>query len=242
MPVIYSEANDGHHAGALSTDWNTTHDHTGLFSPSTTQTAYNFAVGGGFVSGRNQYFLRRSFFEFDTSGITATVASATFSLYITSTSYDNSDLIVVKSGHDPSDTTENWYSTWLIGLGGTISGWSNSDAQVVPYSGQVSAGMGAGYVDITLNSDALADLVSLSSFKIVVMNYTADYQDSAPVTLVWTGVHYADYTGTSRDPKIDYTLATAGSGYDEDVIGVAAANIGTVTGVATANVGKVIGV
>ena len=240
MPVIYAGSNDGYQAGAINASWDTVHDHVGQFNPSTSATYYNFAVGAVYISGRNQYFIRRSFFEFDTSGITSTVSSATFSLYINSTSYDNSDLIVVKSGHDPSDVTEDWHSTWLTGLGGTLSGWSNSDSEVVAYSGQVASGMGAGYVDITLNSDALADLVSLSSFKIVVMNYSADYQDSAPTTLVWTGVHFANYTGTTRDPKIDYTLAAGG--YGNTVMGVASGDISKVKGVATADIEKVMGV
>ena len=240
MPTIYSETNDGNQAGSINANWDTVHDNVGLGNPNTSATLYNFAIGAVFISSRNNYFIRRSFFEFDTSGITSTVASATFSLYITSTSYDNSDLIVVKSGHDPSDTSEDWFGSWLTGLGGTLSGWSNSDSEVVAYSGQVASGMGAGYVDITLNSDALADLVSLSSFKIVVMNYSADYQDSAPSTLVWTGVHYANYTGTTRDPKIDYTLAVGG--YSHKVLGVASGDISTVKGVATADIDKVIGV
>ena len=240
MPTIYSETTDGFQAGSIGASWDTVHDHVGQGSPSISSTYYNFAVGAVYIASRNNYFIRRSFFDFDTSGITSTVSSATFKLYINSTSYDNSDLIVVKSGHDPSDATEDWFSTWLTGLGGTLSGWSNSDSEVVAYSGQVAAGMGAGYVDITLNSDALADLVSLSSFKIVVMNYSADYQDSAPTTVAWTGVHYANYVGTTRDPKIEYTLAP--TGYGNAVMGVASGNIGKVKGVATANIGKVIGV
>ena len=242
MPTIYSETNDGNQAGAINSNWDTVHDHTGLFDPNISHASYNFAVGAVYISGRGSYFIRRSFFEFDTSGITSTVSSATFSLYITSTSYDNSNLIVVKSGHDPSDTSEDWFGSWLTGLGGTLSGWSNSDSEVVAYSISEPAGMGAGYVDITLNSDALADLVSLSSFKIVVMNYSADYLDVAPTTLAWTGFNFANQTGTSKDPKIDYTLAAGAGGYGQDVAGVATANIETVIGVATGDIEKVIGV
>ena len=73
----------------------------------------------------------------------------------------------------------------------------------------------------------------------MVMNYSADYQDSAPTTLLWTGVNFANQTATSKDPKIDYTLST---GYGNAVMGVASGNISAVTGVATANISKVNGV
>ena len=52
------------------------------------------------------------------------------------------------------------------------------------------------------------------------------------------GAYYTNYTGTSRDPKIDYTLAA--TGYGDTVNGVAPANIAGINGVATANIEKVI--
>ena len=49
----------------------------------------------------------------------------------------------------------------------------------------------------------------------------------------------SDYTGTSRDPYIEYTVAT---GYGNTVNGVAAASIGKINGVATASISKVNGI
>jgi hypothetical protein len=71
-----------------------------------------------------------------------------------------------------------------------------------------------------------------------------DYNNSTPSTTSTTvynkfHVYYSEYTGTTRDPKLEITLAT---GFGHATIGVASANIGRVNGVATANVGKVIGV
>ena len=240
MPEIFASTNDGNQSSALSGTWNAAHDHVGQSNPIITHTSYNFSVGANYISFRNAYFIRRSFFDFDTSDITVAPTEATLKLYVTSTSYDNSDLIAVKSGHDSTDATTDWFSTWLTGLGGTLSGWSNSDSEVVAYSGQIAAGMGAGYVDIALNSDALSDIASLDTFKIVIMNYTHDYQDSAPTDNVFTGFRFAEYSSTTSDPKIDYTPGAAGFGHT--TIGVASANIGRIKGVATANVGKVIGV
>ena len=239
MPEIIAESNDGYQQSPLKPAWNDAHDNVGFGSPNTTSATYNFAIGAAFAAPRSAYFLRRAFFEFDTSGISVTPSAATLKINVTSTSYDNSSLIAVKSGHDPSDATEDWFGTWLTGLGGTLSGWSNSDSQVVAYSSNVSAGMGAGYVDLTLNSDALSDMASLSSFKVVVMNYTNDYLDNSSSTEGFTGVAFSEDGSLSR-PKIDYTAGTAG--YGHDVIGVTSTNISTVIGVATADIDKVIGV
>ena len=91
-----------------------------------------------------------------------------------------------------------------------------------------------------MNADALSDLVSLSSFKICVL-HEADLSDTAPTSgNLRTGFYFADYSGTSRDPKIDYTLGPAG--YGNSVMGVASANIGSINGIATANISKVSGV
>ena len=239
MPEITAETNDGYQQSPLKPNWNDAHDNVGFGSPNTTSATYNFAIGAAFAAPRSAYFLRRAFFEFDTSGISVTPSAATLKINVTSTSYDNSSLIAVKSGHDPSDATEDWFSTWLTGLGGTLSGWSNSDSQVVAYSSNVSAGMGAGYVDLTLNSDALSDMASLSSFKVVVMNYTNDYLDNSSSTEGFTGVAFSEDGSLSR-PKIDYTAGAAG--YGHDVIGVTSTNISTVIGIATADIDNVIDV
>ena len=53
------------------------------------------------------------------------------------------------------------------------------------------------------------------------------------------GVRFANYSGTSSDPQIDYTVVT---GYANDVIGVVTGNIGKVNGVAAASIDKVIGI
>ena len=239
MPEIIAETNDGYQQSPLKPAWNDAHDNVGFGSPNTTSATYNFAIGAAFAAPRSSFFIRRAFFEFDTSGISVTPSAATLKINVTSTSYDNSSLIAVKSGHDPSDATEDWFGTWLTGLGGSLAGWSNSDSQVVAYSSNVAAGMGTGYVDLTLNSDALSDMVSLSSFKVVVMNYTNDYLDNSSSTEGFTGIAFSEDGSLSR-PKIDYTAGVAG--YGQDVIGVATGDIEKIIGVATGDIEKVIGV
>ena len=85
-------------------------------------------------------------------------------------------------------------------------------------------------------------MASLDDFKIVLMEYDGDYLDIQPSTGTQniSGMYYQNYTGTSRDPYIDYTAGAAG--YTHDIIGVASANISSVNGIATANISKVNGV
>ena len=242
MPDVTSNTTDGYnHSGALASSlgWDNAHDTTGAGNPTTTATnASFFGPRAQFTTFRGGiYFINRCFFDFDLSGVSSGVTAVNFKT-VTDTNGGH-DAIVLKSGHDPSNASTKWFSTWLTGLGGTLSGWSNSDSQVVAYSSNVSAGMGAGYVDLTLNSDALSDMASLSSFKVVVTNYTNDYLDNSSSTEGVTGVAFSEDGSLSR-PKIDYTAGAAG--YGHDVIGVTSTNISTVIGIATADIDNVIDV
>ena len=76
--------------------------------------------------------------------------------------------------------------------------------------------------------------------SIAIVEHDHDYSNVAPDNEdLKTGFWFADEEGTSKDPYIDYTLAT---GYTHNVMGVAAANIAKVNGVATANIDKINGV
>tara|TARA_Y100000592_G_C5457870_1_gene312350 strand:+ start:263 stop:622 length:360 start_codon:yes stop_codon:yes gene_type:complete len=112
------------------------------------------------------------------------------------------------------------------------------------YTGQINSWDQSAYNTITLTSDALTDLKNLSVFKICFVNYQYDYLNNDPTFAAGvnlrTSVKFAETSGTSQDPKIDYTLATGG--YANNVIGVSSANIGSVIGVATANIDKINGV
>ena len=248
MPEITAETNDGYQQSPLKPNWNDAHDNVGFGSPNTTSATYNFAIGAAFAAPRSAYFLRRAFFEFDTSGISVTPSAATLKINVTSNSYDNSSLIAVKSGHDPSDATEDWFSTWLTGLGGTLSGWSNSDAKVVPYTNNVTMAGASSTTTYPFNSLGVNDVNSLAgtstAFKIVLMNYDFDYLDVDPQPSGGsqiTGLNFADHGTVAKRPFLEITIGTP-SGYGHKVINVPASDISTVAGVATANIDKVIGV
>ena len=251
MPVIYSSSsgtsNDGFVAILGQSSWANARDATaGSFvgvgntiSSAFTQVHKTAGRGGGTLFG-----VYRSFMVFDTSGITGTVASATLSIY--GVSQNDGSIIAVKS-------------TAFGGDGGTalakadidaISGWSSGSSlagSATTYGSNVfkppsDTWSTSGYNDFTATSDLLTDMQNDNVVIICFMNYTNDYLNSALTANAFldTGGHYANYTGTSRDPKIDYTLAA--TGYGDTVNGVAPANISKVNAVATANIEKVIGV
>ncbi len=177
--------------------------------------------------GSNAYSVVRSYFYFDTSGITGTISSATLKIYGYSASA--ADVIAIKS-------------TAFGGDGGTAlaaGDYSAIDFSTA-YSAELATWSTSGYNDITLNATATADIKNNNAFIVCLVEHDHDYADSAPSsTSIQTGLYFEPYTGTSFDPYIDYTLAT---GYGNIVNGVAAANIGKVDSVATANIEKVIGV
>ena len=151
MSTIYANNSDGwqqHMAAA----WNDSHDGTGNGNPTTNTNNYNWAIAAAYYDPpRNFYITRRVFLDFNTSGITSTLSDATLSVYVGSATYDDLDIIILKSGHDPSDTSEDWFGTWLTGLGGTLSGWSRTDPEVIPYTEATGQDSGTGYLNIPLN-------------------------------------------------------------------------------------------
>ena len=174
-------------------------------------------------------YIGRSYFYFDTSGITGTVASATLKIYGYG-SYSSADVIAVKSDAFGGD-----------GGTGLVTGDYNNIDFSTPYSSELATWSTSSYNDITLNATALTDIKNNNAFIVSVIEHDYDYSNSAPSvgTNDRNGMYFDPYGGTSRDPYIDYTLAT---GYGNTVNGVASANIGKINGVGTANISKINGV
>lgn len=249
MPVITANTTDGYQASGLTSGWDNTHDKTSAQTLNTTATqASAFGARTEYAASRSAYYIVRTFFDFNVQSISANVTEATFSV-MTDTNGAGIDNIVVKSGHDPSDTSTLWFNTWLTGLGGTISGWGTSSTGVTAFSSATSTAANLNFTDFTLNAAALSHLNSIrgttTPFKIAVLNYDYDYLDVDPNldgtnNLVRTGFYYANHGTSGNRPHLDYT--TGAAGYGNAVMGVAAASISTVKGVATANIDKVKGV
>jgi hypothetical protein len=191
------------------------------------------------ASGANSVFdCYRYMAAFDTSGITGTVASATLKLY--GYIYTTADLIVVKvSSSATGSPTTNFVAADFGRIDGFVAG-SSMAGNVTDYSAEIPTWLVNQYNSITLTSDALSDLSSLSTFRLAVVTYDYDYLNVAPgITTFRSGFRTVNVSNTSQRPVIDYTLST---GYSNSILGVSAANISTVSGVATANIDKVNGV
>ena len=161
--------------------------------------------------GGNLYRIDRYFLLFDTSDIEDALASATLNIY--GTNYGSLDVIVLLGsqldGGSVASTDFEKIDNASTPLGnsdgsgaGTFAGTS-----VVELSSEVTTWSTSGYNTITLNSDALQNLVDEDIVLFVLVGYDYDYLDIAPSSVTQRTWFYQDYyTGTSRDPYIDYSF------------------------------------
>ena len=232
MPSIFASTEDGTINKSGLTNWSNTRDASTGTSVSTTATGNGFGVNvvgsAGRGGGQGPYTLQRSFFSFDTSGISVTPANATLRLF--GFINNSADIIAVKA------TFSTAFSPHL-----TTGGFDSLDFST-PFSSQISTWSTSGYNDITLNSDALAMMRDEDDLKIAVIEHDFDFSNVDPgtSTVIRTGFFFANNSGTSKDPVVEYTEGS--TGYGNAVMGVASGNIAKVNGVATANIDKVIGV
>tara|TARA_R110000824_G_scaffold124573_1_gene283185 strand:+ start:198 stop:893 length:696 start_codon:yes stop_codon:yes gene_type:complete len=231
MPTIYAATTDNDIYGP-NTSWASARGDDGTYSTLGNASGTYESYGAGafkFASrgGGSNYRVHRSFFHFDTSGITDTLSAGTLKIYFESDVGD-ANIIVVKSDAFTGG------SDVLV-----AADFNNLDFSTA-YSSEVDT-TATGLKSITLNAAALADIKDNDDFKFAIINYDYDKLNTAPSSTVYNYVriYYSDYTGTTRDPQIDYTVVT---GYANHVTGVATGNIGKVNGIATASIEKVIGV
>ena len=210
MPTITSHTDDGYIYKIYSGSWSTARDaasgtYQGGLSGSSLSVQASVATARG---GGTSYRIYRSFFKFDTSGVTSTVASAT--LKITGNSTTTADVIALKCPHDFGFANADFdnITGWTTGSSDG-SGAGDNESNVTKYSAEISTWSTSGYNDITLNAQALADMRDDDTVYICLLNNGYDMKDIAPTD--WTahrnGLYYTDYTGTSRDPYLDYELA-----------------------------------
>ena len=205
MPNIYSGTNDGYVHTASTSSWAFARDATtGTADSNDSQLQY--AVRARKVaSGRGtQWVVSRTFFEFDTSGISDAPSSANLQIFGRAAG-NTADLFVVKSTQ--STTLAN---TDFDAITGWVAGADNS-SNVTKYSSEITSWTTSGYNTIALNSTALSDIVSLSTFKVCLIEADYDLPNTEPSTGtdVYSGTFFSDNSGTSNDPYLDYTVAVA---------------------------------
>ena len=243
MPNLYSNNNDGYIQSSNVATWAGARDDTSGSLNTVTTVAPSFTAAARFASrgGGNTYQVSRSFMYFDTSGITGTVSAATIKIrgYIS----NDGSIIAVKSdgfGGDGGTALSNADLRKIVGY----SAGSSLAGNATDYSNNItgSSWSTSGYNDLTGTSDLRADMQNNNVVIICFMDYTNDYLNSAVGSNAYLncGAYMTNYTGTSRDPYIEYTLAP--TGYANNVNGVASANISKINGIATASIEKVNGI
>ena len=241
MADLYSHTSDGTVLSAPNGTWVAARDDTsGTVTATSSSSSSNFTAVHRFGSrgGGNTYRVERSFMWFDTSGITGAVSAATIKIY--GSSFNNGSVIAVKSTAFGGDGSAALAATDIDNITGYSTGASLA-GNATTYGPQIltSSWNTAAYNDFTGTSDLRADMQNNDIVIICFMDYTNDYLNSAPGAKgsYYCGGHYTEYSSTSRDPYIEYTVSA--SGYTHDVNGVAAASIGKVNYVATASIGKI---
>ena len=240
MADLYSSNDDGGIISVINATWaNARDDDSGTLSGVAHSSSSSFTAASRFNArgGGNSYRVIRSFMWFDTSGITATVESATIKIF--GLSANDGSVIAVKSTAFGGDGGTALHGDDLDAITGYSAGASLA-GNATTYGPQIltSSWSTSAYNEFTGTSDLLADMQNNDAVIICFLDYTNDYLNSAPTSSATfnCGAYFTNNTGTSKDPYIEYELA---SGYTHNVIGVAAANIGEVNAVATANIGKI---
>lgn len=171
----------------------------------TTQDKNNSAVKASANATGTQYDCYRYFAGFDTSAITVKPTSAVLKLY----GYlgTNVQIVVVRV----QDTA----------TGGASADYIASDfkkVDTVAYSAEYTDSWSTvAYNEITLNDDALNDMLSLSNFRIAVIDNDYDFGNSAPPngTSRNTGWYSASSLDNTKVPIITYVEGVSGPTYAE---------------------------
>ena len=194
MPTI-TATNDGNInvnlAEGFGGSWDAVHDATsGTVASSQTSTTSAVARIVVFTfSGATRWIIVRSFYEFDTSGITIAPSAATLKIF--GVGNTTTDVIAVKGTQSDSLTGADY---------------DNIDVSV-PYSAEVASWSASGYNDFTLNAAALQDMVDNDSLKVAVISHDYDYLDvdpGDPTVSFNLGGFYSEADAENR-PHIDYT-------------------------------------
>ena len=209
MATIYASTQDGY-VNASNADWATARDATTGGGSSNSSSSASSAIkasraaarGGGYT-----YTVSRVFMWFNTSGISSNVASATLKIY--GYSQNSADVIAIKSTSDIGSVSTadiNSITGWSTGSADG-SGGGDNESNITKYSDELTSWSTSGYNDFTLTSAALANMRDDNYFYVCIMETVHDLRDITPTSNLRNGCYFANYSGTSRDPYIDYTLA-----------------------------------
>ena len=187
------------------TSWSTIRDNKDGDAVDDTSTYNSQAVSTLVFTGRGSttYRICRTLLNFNTSSITSTVESATLTIS-GATSYSNhEDFAIVKGNFLMAATTSNSAFQGIVGWNSTDV---NNDSNVTHYSNAYFASsswnINSGNT-ILLNATALSDIVSLSDFKIVLIDYVYDLRNVTPTASNQSvGMWYSEAASASLRPLL----------------------------------------
>jgi hypothetical protein len=202
--LIYSTATGDGYTGKSSGTYAGARDATTGSFASNTLNRNAFGIRSTLTSSRGSatYIITRSFFYFNVSGITSAPDSAI--LKVRGFYTGNSDLIAVKSSHGITLTTADFDA---------IPGWQtgvNNFSNVTTYSSVVSTWDTSAFNEITLNSNAIADIRTNNTLQVCLLDFPLDLRNTAPTSSTnYSGVWYADYGDTDYWPHLNLTMPDA---------------------------------
>jgi hypothetical protein len=210
MATISPSTNDGYVGRSNQSSWANARNNTVGTASSGTGTghwkgisAYTAAARGGATF----YNVYRSFFHFDTSDIETTVNSATLKIY--GYSQTGGDLIALKAVSGISSLSNSDFNA----IAASGSGWDpagDNSSVVTLYSEEITSWTKTGYNDITLSSQAKADMESDDDLYIALINYDHDLLNVAPTGgSSANGLYYMNHATEGRRPYIDYEADAA---------------------------------
>lgn len=143
------------------------------------------------------YMIFRSFFYFDTSGITGTVTDVIANIYGSSTS--GSPEVCLQEGTQSATLAHADYDAFSGSYFGKLATWTTSGYNEITFDSA-----GKTYVENNLDGEC----------KICGREYTHDYADSAPAGTNWRGCWFADEEGTTKDPYLEITVSSGGQTHE----------------------------
>lgn len=189
--IIYGETTDGVINSPGSTFvWNTERaagTGSGVAAGQTT----NGAAVTSWNSG-NFFGLARSFFMFDTSSVVGAISACSMNIYGATRdgAYNVTGDVSVQEGTQGTSLTNADYNQFTGVYFSTIAAgsWSAS-----------------AYNTFTFNALGISKVDTAGITQICCRNYTRDYLNNAPALnfLYASGMTYANYTGTTRDPYLE---------------------------------------
>ena len=195
--TYYSSTADGYIYNS-HIDWSAVRNAVAGSGISSTVSSISNGMWGWFKSATSEYWVVRSFFYFNTTGI-GSPASGTINIH----GYNNGVAgVTIQKGSQSDTLVTADYDAFSGSLWGSVDTWTTS-----------------AYNAITLNAAGLTEIVN-GITKVCARDKSYDYQDSPPGTAYGSGCYYSDNSGADKDPYLEIqidpeanvTIALSGGG------------------------------